>query len=260
MIDFTGYKLGAKQGYSKSESKRLMLAAYLPPDLPEPPVAVDYTGGLTTLPEYDNNRIGDCTCCAIANIITNNLAVAYNKHRIFATEDVVNLYKNFGYNPLAVDQNGNNPTDGGAVVEDVINYVLKNGFMKHHFIGSAAVNPQNIVAVKRAIDLYGAIDIAIALPLIWQTSNVWYMPPNPNITKQTLRGSWGGHCIMSAKYDEQYLYVWSWGKLFAVEWAAFQFYVESVDVIISASWIKENVSPKKVDLTNLVTDLALLRG
>ncbi len=248
MADFSGMKLGKLAPRAPRDSNRVLLKAYMPMALPPPPEESDWTCGETTRPMFGNDSIGDCTCAAIANTIVGAMRAQYQDTWVPSTEDVVWLYSQItGYTPA--DPN----SDTGAVVEDVVSYVLKNGAFGHHFVATAAVGTHDLDNIKRSIDWFGNIDLGILLPRAWQNTHEW--GTGPNVQGAWAAGSWGGHCVTAAKYDATHLYVWTWGQLMPVTWAAFQTYADTADVILSASWIKAGKSPHGVDLTELKKDM-----
>src|ERR1039458_10393227 len=197
MIDHRNIKLGALAPHPPEHSKRLMLTDFLAPDLPAPKKSVDWTHGVSKRPSFGNNIVGDCTCAAIANIVMGLLKVVYGSGWVPTTSEVFALYSAIsGWSP-------NDPsTDTGCVIEDVVAYVIKHGFVGHHFITSGAVAPTDTDNIKRSIELFGNVDWGAALPIVWQGAGRWPLPPNRS--GNNAPGSWGRHSIASEKYDEQY--------------------------------------------------------
>ena len=252
-------KLGKLPAHPVDKSRRVSFAALFGTDLPQPAAARDWTGGATSRPDFGNLQVGDCTCAAVANIMAGWVKVAYGKDWLPTTSEVLALYSAVtGYDPRKTDAQGNNPTDTGAVVEDVLTYVLKHGFAGHHLIGSAAIDPGNVVNVKRAIDWFGAVDLGIELPVAWEQAETWDVSTSQS--GDWAPGSAGGHCISAERYDERGLYVWTWGELIPMTWAAVGAYCDTVDVPIGASWIKTGKTPAGISLSTLEARMAQIRA
>ena len=256
MVDHSQMKLGKLSARPADAGARIMLRDFAAPALPAPPLARDWTAGATKRPIWSNDSVGDCTCCAIANIVMDQLAVVYGSSWAPTTAQVLALYSAVtGYNPNARGFFGAaNPTDRGAVIADVVAYVLEHGFGGHHFVGAGAIDSADLDMIKRAIDWFGAVDLGVELPLAWQSATAWRKPPTE--TGSNKPGSWGGHGVCSSKYDAQYLYVWTWGGLTPVEWAAVPVYFDTVDAMVGAAWIKDGRSPQGLALDALSARLA----
>lgn len=258
MIDHRTVRLGKLPALPADKSKRVMLRDVMTLNLPAPPVACDWTRGVTTRPAFGNDRVGDCTCAAIANTMVGLLKVVYDSSWVPTTPNVLDLYSAItGYDPSQTDSNGSNPTDRGAVIEDVVAYVIKHGFDGHHFLASGAVQPSDVDNIKRSIEWFGNVDLGVELPLAWQDASCWTLLPNQSGNNKP--GTWGGHCVTAEKYDEQYLYVWTWGEMIPVEWKAVAAYFDTADPLIGAAWIKDGRSPEGVDLGALERRIAALR-
>lgn len=260
MPDFASMALGRLPKHPLEKSKRVSFASVFGTDLPAPPAARDWTEGATKRPMFGNDNVGDCTCAGIANIFVGDLKAAYCENWAPSTADVLALYSAVaGYDPSQTQPDGSNPTDRGAVIEDVLAYVMKHGFKGHHLVGTVAIEPANVENIKRSIDWFGVVDIGVDLPLAWQTQSIWDVAPNGVATGTYQPASWGGHCVVAEKYDERGLYVWSWGELILLTWGAVATYVDTIDAVIAASWIKAGRSPPGLSLAMLESRMSALR-
>jgi hypothetical protein len=262
MPDFSKHKLGALRPHPVERSRRVAFAKLFGAELPMPLPHVDWTDGAGRRPMYGNDRVGDCTCAAIANIVSGALRVAYEKEWYPSTGDVLALYSAItGYDPNAPkDANGENPTDQGAVIEDVLTYVMRHGAFNHHFIGTAAIEVGDLLNIKRSVDWFGAVDLGVGLPAAWQQADVWSLEGYSAQDPAWQPYSWGGHCVCSQKYDEDHIYVWSWGELIPVRWDAFRLYFDTADAVIAASWVKSGSTPGGVRLDMLEARMSDLRA
>jgi|ERR1700731_485105 len=245
MVDFSNMPLGCLAPHPLEVSKRVAFTAVFGDDLPAPSDTRDWTEGETTRPHFGNDRHGDCTWAAIANILVGALKTSFGKEWYPTTEEVLAEYFNM-----------TGGADGGLVIEDVLRFVIGNGAFGHHFIGTAAIGTSDITNIKRAIDWCGAVDLGVALVDAWKTADSWTMGGYDHYLAQWRPGSWGRHCVCSEKYDAEFLYVWTWGKMIPVSWDAVKTYFETVDAVLTASWIKKGLSPDKLDLTTLQARMA----
>ena len=253
MVDFSKHKLGCLPPHPASKSKRVPFTSVFGAKLPTPELERDWTAGETKRPMFGNDDVGDCTCAAIANIIVGAIKESYGKDWNPNTADVLNLYSKItGYDPSRMDpETGNNPTDTGAVIEDVLKYVMKHGAFGHRLVGTASIYTGDSLSIKRSIDWFGCVDLGVSLPLAWQDADKWTTNGYSTMSKRWSPGSWGGHCVCSEKYDPEFLYVWTWGELLPVSWGAVGAYFDTADAIIPASWIKKGMSPASIDLAVL---------
>ncbi len=262
MPDFRNHKLGALRPHPAERSKRVAFAKLFGADLPAPAPAADWTEGATKRPVFGNDAVGDCTCAAVANIIAGALKAAYDKEWFPSTGQVLALYSAItGYDPNAPkDASGENPTDKGAVIEDVLTYVMKHGAFNHHFAGTAAIDVNDFTNVKRSVDWFGVVDLGVGLPLAWQQADKWTLSGYSAQDPSWQPYSWGGHCVCSEKYDADFIYVWTWGELVPVSWDAFRLYFDTADAVIAASWVKQGMTPSGISLAVLEQRMAELKA
>lgn len=261
MPDFSTKALGCLPPHPADKSKRVSFAAVFGTELPLPEPVRDWTDGETTRPDFGNNDVGDCTIAAIANIIIGAMRESFGKDWRPTTVDALSLYSAItGFDPSAKLVKGENPTDQGAVVEDVLKYVMNNGAFGHHFIGTAAIDPGNSTDIKRAIDWFGSVDLGISLPSSWKTADSWTMDGYFALSHRWRPGSWGGHSVCAEKYDAESLYVWTWGELIPLSFDAAGVYCDTIDAVLTASWIKRGKSPANLDLSILEERMAAFKA
>lgn len=166
------------------------------------------------VPEWiigDNDKIGDCSCVGIANSVLGRTTWAGHTTRT-PTPDIIKFYENFGYNPSLTQPDGNNPTDQGAILVNVMRTWMTKGFNTGSGINKlkayAAIDPRNFSLLKSSIMIFGDVYIGVDLTVAQQTQTIWsFVNTTP----------WGGHCVLLVGYDESYYYVISWGKVVKVE-------------------------------------------
>lgn len=249
MPDHSMKALGCLPPHPADKSKRVSFASVFGTDLPTPAAARDWTDGEKARPDFGNNTVGNCTIAAIANIIVGALKKSFSKEWYPTTGDVLSIYYKL-----------TGGKDTGLVIEDVLKYVMNNGAFGHHFIGTAAIDPGNVADIKRAIDWFGCIDLGAGLPKAWMNADKWTMDGYFALSLRWRPNSWGGHCMCAEKYDEEFLYVWSWGTLIPVSWDAVGLYFDTADAVLSASWIRDGKSPGALDLSILEERMAAFKA
>jgi hypothetical protein len=227
-VDHSAMKLG--KGAPRLDHRTLRLADFLvPAALPPVKEAVD---NLAPCPDdmsmMLNDEQGDCTCAAVGHFI--QLATA-NRGGIVTPPDsaIEKAYEDVGgFRP------GDPSTDQGAVILDVLNYWRKTGVGGFKIDGFAALQPQNPDHIKLAIDLGGAVDIGLALPISAQTQEVWDLDPGQG--RNARPGSWGGHSVIVGAYDAHGLTCVTWGRRKRMTWPYWYAYCDESWLPLSELW------------------------
>ncbi len=229
-------------------AKTLKLAMYTA-QLPPAPSTCDWTGKVPSFPMFGNDTAGDCTFAAFGHMIQIWTANAGNL--VTPTlDDVLGGYSKLtGYKP------GDPSTDKGAVELDVLNFMRKTGIGGHKIRAFMACH--SIDDIKHAISLFGGCYFGFALPLSAQNKSSWVV--NDIQTVQTQPGSWGGHAVNGAAYDQNTVEVITWGEKLQVSVPFIQAYGEESYAIVTEDWIEsDKVSPSGFNINQLMADLELV--
>jgi hypothetical protein len=195
--DYSNLKLG--KGPAKRDARTLRLGNYLDLEvLPPPPLEIRYYENMHgQWPMLRNNQLSDCTICGplhgfqLINVLCG---------RTFTPTDemAVQGYIDFcGYNPSApLDEYGNNPTDQGGIMLDVLKQFQKVGIDGHKIGAFVSIDMDNDWQVKKAIELFSCVIVGAGLPLIAQRQDVW----TPVRGYQGEPWGWGGHCFLYTGY------------------------------------------------------------
>jgi hypothetical protein len=221
--------------------------------LPPPPVAVCNSRGITNFGMFMNNEIGDCTCAAVAHahqawVLSQIDQGVKNIQPIMPSNGMVlDIYERWcGYSP------DDPSTDQGGVELDILRNWKKEGFDSRTILAYAAINPQDPISVKQALNLFGCAYIGVELPVSAQDQKIWDVVSGPDGDP----GSWGGHAIVLVDYDAAGLTCVTWGQLQRMSWAWLQKYCDEAYAIISADFR----SPQGFDKEALAADLAAVSG
>jgi hypothetical protein len=181
------YKLGKLA--PKKNKKTLMFAKFLPKiALPAPPEKAfwEYRIPPATIGMFLNDEIGDCTIAEVAHHIM--LMTAHTGTMVVPTDDEVQAM----YSAISGYVPGNESTDTGCAITDVLNYWQTKGLAGHKIDGWASLDPANIAQRNLATYLFGGCSVGIQCPASAQTQfsagQTWSVVPGDTIQ--------GGHCIM----------------------------------------------------------------
>lgn len=174
---------------------------------------------------YDNDFVGDCAEAGYANCM--RAASALCGFDIPMPENApITFYEKFGYNPNAPLVNGENPTDQGTLLTDLLAYQLQHGFDNGGqvpMVGSfATFDPANLTLHQNAITRCGTVYPGFALSISDQNSAPpWDINP-PSSAGDPTAGSWGLHCAPEFDFtgteDTDLVILLTWGTLIPVTW------------------------------------------
>jgi hypothetical protein len=198
------------------DERTLTLTDFLPDDpkalLATVPDDIDWAGGMGTLNMWGNGPdpkdpdqvpLGDCAFAGPANLdqgwrgSVGSSSVITLRGLLMAYHDVAGFDSN-----APLDANGNNPTDNGACLLDVLKYWVNTGIGGTKIAAFAAINPSDIDQVRLGMYACQGILDGLELPasaaeqlkkgLPWSTDRA-------GIKASFAPGSWGGHCTATQR-------------------------------------------------------------
>lgn len=237
------------------DARTLLFGAYVTPQLPPPPPAVDYSKAVKSWPMMGNDTYGDCTCAAAGHMIqewTANTATA----RIIPDPQIISFYNHFA--------KGN--ADAGANMLDVLKYWRKAGLAGDKITAFVQLEPRNQLQAMDAIYLFGSCYIGVALPdfAVPPGKNYldipWVVPPSGPVGNAAPNPN-NGHCIPAVGYDQRNVYIVTWGALKPMSWQFYATYMDESFAVLSSDWISAKLghSPSGFDLATLNKDLAAIK-
>ncbi len=243
-------KLGRKA--VKTDTRTLKLARYRTEALPAPPPERDWTRGVTDWGMMLNDSLGDCTIAGCGHAIQVWSLNEATEETVDDT-DIEEAYSEWdGYVP------GDPSTDQGGVELDVLTDWRNDGFAGHELVGFAAANVANLFEIREAINLFGGVYIGLGLPLTAQNQTKWDVVPDDG-TGNSAAGSWGGHCVFVAAYDQESFTCITWGAPKKMTVAFWQAYCDEAYALFGADWMNTKGSPSGFDEAQLLADLAEIR-
>lgn len=239
----------------------LKLGTFLTGKLPEPPAHANLDAlDLWDAECFGNDTVGDC---AIAGPAHETLFWERHNGRDAAditVEDVLGWYADItGYDP------SDPSTDQGSVVADVVRYRRVHGLVDSkgtaHRIATGLGVSLTPEVVKQAINLFDVCGLGIQVPasLMEQTGqaqkagvpHVWTVVEGSPIE--------GGHYVAALAYDEEFLYVNSWGLPCRMSWDFLAAYADEAWAYASEEDVNgHGVSPDGIDWATLRKEISLL--
>lgn len=246
-------KFGALAPHPEDTHPRVKLANHLSlAKIPPTPAVVDYASKVRSWPMYLNNKLGDCTAAAMAHAL--QAWTAYARGLVTLPDSaVLRLYEAMGYVP------GDPATDRGAVEQDVLAYVHKNGIGGHKILAYAQVDHRNPDEMKTALNLFGTLYLGANIPqsALDQTDagQPWAV-----VTGSPVQG---GHCFVAQRWDTAGapMQVVTWGALQRVSLEWWMDYGLEAWVMISEDWfLASGLSGSGIELPELGDDFAIVTG
>lgn len=217
----------------------------------QPPAVVDWASRVNGWPMYLNNSLGDCTCAALGHAVEAWTTYAKGTTLELPDSDVLNLYERMGYVP------GNPDTDKGAVEQDVLAEVQKNGIGGHKILAYAQVDHKNLSEMKAALEVFGTVYLGFQVP---QSAEDQF---GQNLPWTVVDGSpiLGGHAINLQKWDTKFMYPVTWGKLQPMDEKFWMTYGDEAWVIVTEDWLSSaGMTPTGLNLASLLAEFHSITG
>lgn len=249
MVDISNVKLGKKKAVLDPSTPKLTNIVNL--SITDIPKNLNWINGVSW-PMWKNNTIGCCTQVSVASALR---VWSHNTSSDILLTDA-NVIKNYsdesGYNP------SNPNSDQGAIETDVLNRWIHTGYITPSGINKLSMfgylNPKDIECIKKGIILFGGVYIGMELPqyALQTNSPVWTL----NDTNNQIVG---GHAMFIHGYDDNFLYLNTWGSEWQMTWDFFTTYCDEAYGLVSQVWMNnsnnspfgENIDKLKQELTNL---------
>lgn len=241
-----------KLGRKHPTKAKLQLHCYLGPALPPPPPSVYWSLAMSS--DWGvmlNDQLGDCTCAAMGHAVQ---VITSNGDGLITSPDseVEHMYEVIGhYVP------GNPNTDNGAVETDAMQYMVTTGLAGIKADMFADVNFANKDQFKQSIALMGGNYIGVEIGQedmdAFNLGKPWTSTSKANIV--------GGHALWVPDYDENWIYVLTWGKLQPASWDWFEAKCDESHAMIFWPWIQGqgiDISPSGLNRAQSEADIKAL--
>ena len=149
--------------------------------------------------------------------------------------------------------------DSGVVLSQFLAYVRANGFLGHTVSAYAPVAVHDVPTLTFAIDAYDFAYVGITvyegMMAAAQASGPWTWTP-----EDLSGGEVGGHCIILAGYDANWLYGITWGNIVRIAYPAWHQMSDEAWAIITGEVDSAKADGHGINLAALVADLSRLDG
>lgn len=245
----SSYKLGRLP--NDPSKPRIRLASHLNIVNP-PPESVSWE----EVPEWGilgNSEYGDCVFAGNGHLV--ELLTAYGQGietGVTEAEVLAEYSRVTGFRP------DDPATDQGAAVQDGLSDLRTNGLAGIKLAAFAEVDVTNLDEIKSALAELGGLSAGVNLPAIAQQQ---FGAGQPWDVVADDGGIEGGHCIILAGYDADFLYVVTWGQVQKATYAWWARYGEEIWAVISPEWVSpKGADPEGVNLASLGEEFAALTG
>lgn len=237
----------------KDNPRTLKLAKYLKTSMPLVkvlPWAWEYNISDWTM--MANDSVGDCTCACIGHMIMEWTSRTFGTVTP-TTDQIIAAYSAItGYVP------GNESTDNGAAITDVLAYFVSTGIAGRKALAWAAIDVADQTAIRQALQIFGGIDIGFNVPQSaideFNAGQPWNGTTDTNIIGGHSvcvlgGGGLGGTCI-------------TWGQRQQFSWDFWRAYVDEAYAIITQDWLTAAAKTPifGFDMATLQADLAALKA
>lgn len=232
------------------DSRNLILSKYIDLNtLEDAPTAVNFADKKRTPWRRMGNWVANnCTCATAAHMIECWTANA-NKEDTVLTREVMEVYKALsGYDPETHNNND------GLYYQDVLKYWRKHGIGGHKIKAYTTVNFKDRNLVRTAVYTFGGAYVGLDLPNTIIKQELWDVKPG-GLTGDRAVGSFGGHAVNIVGYDENYIYIISWGKVKRLTWEFLETYGYVFYAVISEDFFNLGITPHGLNLKALEEDL-----
>lgn len=232
------------------DSRNLSFNKYIDHNILEAfPVTADFLKKKTTpWRRMGNWTANNCTCATAGHMIECWTANATNED-IILTREVMEAYTALtGYDPETHENNDS------LYYLDVLKYWRKYGIGGHKIKAFTTVDLKDPKLVRAAVFSFGGAYLGLNLPNTIIKQQLWDVKPG-GLTGDRSVGSFGGHAVNIVGYDENFVYVVSWGKVKHLTWEFLETYGYVLYAVISEDFLNAGVTPHGLDLNALEEDL-----
>ena len=189
-----------------------------------PPASVNYHAAidLTDRDALGNDAMGNCVPCAALRGVQLRRATLWGDAWQPSRDLAVGLYQDWTGYPASGDR-------GTDTVDACTRRTQKGIRLSDDLLDIGpwfVLNPHNIDHVKIAIQKARAVEFTLALPMSAQdVSRPWdVVPGSPRD---------GNHRVVSGRYDDEFLWLITWGFEQRIAWPSYLAWVLAADVVLS---------------------------
>jgi hypothetical protein len=238
MTDRTAGLLGRRPG--KIPVGLRELGYYVAGALPKPPPAVKVPD-VSNWQILGNDTAGDCGVAGLEHGFMADASITHEKESEATDQQALNYY--FDY------------TDGqdtGVVLSDYLAHVRQTPYYGHTVDAYAPVAVHDVPTLQTAINMYGFTYTGIVVTAPMQQAFGQHEPWTTALLDSPVLG---GHCVPLVGYDDQFLYLVTWGGVQAVSYPAWHLMSSEAWAVITGEFVAHNGDGRGVNLAALKADL-----
>jgi hypothetical protein len=242
---------------SRHDPRTLLLRNYVEvAALPVPPVQ-EMLDTTTAWPMLANDRFNCCTSASAGHMVHHWTAA--NQKGVFLTDDDVIR----AHAALTTDR----LMEPVSMLE-ALKYWRKSGIGAHRvhsFIKAGEAGHADPADLRCVVHMFGSAYIGLDLPAFTTPPDPtqwpvvpWELSPSIPPEDAAPRTSMG-HCVAAVGYNDELIYVVTWGRLKTMTWEFFEKYTDEMYAVLSPDWVQDDEkSPSGFDLATLARDLHLV--
>lgn len=222
------------------------LTYYVAGALPTPPVHVL----IPNVPKWDmlgNDKYGDCGPAGFIHGCQTDAADTKQVEQWPTSQEVIDGYLSY-----------TGGQDVGVVLSDFLTYTHKQpkGFCGHTVSAFAPINFTDIKTLHTAIwifdFIYTGITVTKAMMRAAMTGQPWTLA---HINSPVV----GGHCVPIVAYDDQWLYVITWGTIQKISYPMWHQVADEAWAVITGEFVKAGGDWHGISLKAIQSDLNKLQ-
>ena len=221
------------------------LTYYTAGPLPKAPARVTVPSGITWGMD-GNDTEGDCGPAGLNHGFMAAAADTYQTEAFPSAGEVVSYYRTY-----------TGGQDSGVILSQYLAYVRQHGFYGHTVSAYAPVAAHDVPTLQFCIDAYdfAYVGITVSQGMMDACSG-----PGPwTWTLESLQGSeLGGHCIILAGYDSNWLYGITWGQVIRIAYPAWHQMSDEAWAVLSGEDVGAKADGHGISLAALQADLSKL--
>ena len=143
--------------------------------------------------------------------------------------------------------------DTGLVESTFLQKASQAPILESQVEAFAPIDHTDLAEVKSTIYTFGGVFLGVDLPQSaeHQFPGNWTVVPGSPII--------GGHCVIGIGYDEEGIYLVTWGAIIHATWAWFSTYCDEAYAVLTSDQVAKGHGPlKQLDIARLKADIAAL--
>lgn len=216
------------------------LGFYAAGPLPKAPPAVEVPP-VVDWQMLGNDHYGDCGVAGLEHVFMADAAMTGENERFPDSTEAVEFYLRY-----------TNGQDSGVVLATYLAYVRKTGYYGRDVTAFAPVAVHDVPTLQYAIYAYGSAYTGIVVTQAMQRAFASHRPWTMTTVDSAVAG---GHCVPAVGYDDEFLYIITWGSVQPVTWPAWHHMSSEAWAVITGELVARQGDARGISLAALSADL-----